>query len=188
MNIRSSSTNGSRPWGRCRTSGACPSSLSQINCNVGLRLTCASHRAASICSNLFCSVCGALCHREHCEHSHMTDVETHYWTASDGIQLAWREAGQGRPVILLHGLFSDSQMNWIKFGHAERIAAQGVRVIMPDLRAHGLSGKPHEHVHYPQLVLARDLVEVIEHLELSEYDLGGFSLGARTVIEAVIGG
>ena len=118
----------------------------------------------------------------------MTDVETHYWTASDGIQLAWREAGQGRPVILLHGLFSDSQMNWIKFGHAERIAAQGVRVIMPDLRAHGLSGKPHEHVHYPQLVLARDLVELIEHLELSEYDLGGFSLGARTVIEAVIGG
>ncbi len=74
----------------------------------------------------------------------MTDVQTHYWTASDGIQLAWREVGEGRPVILLHGLFSDAQMNWIKFGHAERIAAAGFRVIMPDLRAHGLSGKPHE--------------------------------------------
>ena len=118
----------------------------------------------------------------------MTEVTTHYWTTSDGIQLAWREVGQGKPVILLHGLFSDAQMNWIKFGHAERIAADGFRVIMPDLRAHGLSGKPHEQVHYPQLVLVRDLIEMIEYLELGEFDLGGFSLGARTVIEAVIGG
>ena len=40
-------------------------------------------------------------------------------------------------MILLHGLFSDAHMNWIKFGHAERIAREGFRVIMPDLRAHG---------------------------------------------------
>ena len=118
----------------------------------------------------------------------MTEVTTHHWTSSDGIQLAWREVGQGRPVILLHGLFSDAQMNWIKFGHAERIAAEGFRVIMPDHRAHGLSGKPHEQVHYPQLVLVRDLKELIEHLDIVEFDLGGFSLGARTTIEAVIGG
>ena len=118
----------------------------------------------------------------------MTDVRTDHWTASDGIQLAWREVGEGRPLILLHGLFSDAQMNWIKFGHANRIASGGVRLIMPDLRAHGLSGKPHEQVHYPQLVLVRDLMELIEHLDLTEFDLGGFSLGARTVIEAVIGG
>jgi pimeloyl-ACP methyl ester carboxylesterase len=118
----------------------------------------------------------------------MTDVKTHYWTASDGVELAWREVGHGRPVILLHGLFSDAQMNWIKFGHAGRIAAEGMRVILPDLRAHGLSGKPHDPVNYPQLVLVRDLRELITHLELGEFDLGGFSLGARTVIEAVIGG
>ena len=119
---------------------------------------------------------------------HMTDIATHNWTSSDGIQLAWREVGEGRPLILLHGLFSDAHMNWIKFGHADRIAAKGFRVILPDLRAHGLSGKPHEQVHYPQLVLVRDLNELIEHLELADFDLGGFSLGARTVIEAVIGG
>lgn len=118
----------------------------------------------------------------------MTDVQPHYWTASDKIQLAWREVGEGRPVILLHGLFSDAQMNWIKFGHAERIAARGFRVIMPDLRAHGLSAKPHEPANYPQLVLVRDLKELIVHLALDDFDLGGFSLGARTVIEAVIGG
>ena len=118
----------------------------------------------------------------------MTDVQTHYWTASDGIQLAWREVGEGRPVILLHGLFSDATVNWIKFGHAERIAAEGFRVIMPDLRAHGLSGKPHEPESYPRGVLVRDLQELIAHLGLTDFDLGGFSLGARTVIEAVVGG
>jgi pimeloyl-ACP methyl ester carboxylesterase len=116
------------------------------------------------------------------------EVQTNYWTASDGIQLAWRECGEGRPIILLHGLFSDGQMNWIKFGHAERIAAEGFQVIMPDLRAHGLSGRPHEQVHYPQLVLVRDLRELIERFGLTDFDLGGFSLGARTTIEAVIGG
>ncbi len=46
--------------------------------------------------------------------------QTHFWTASDGVELAYHELGEGRPVILLHGLFSDANMNWIKFGNAER--------------------------------------------------------------------
>jgi pimeloyl-ACP methyl ester carboxylesterase len=115
----------------------------------------------------------------------MTEVSTRYWTASDGIELAWRETGTDRPVILLHGLFSDAFVNWIKFGHAERIAREGFRVIMPDLRAHGLSGKPHGEQYYPKGILARDLRELIAHLGLGEFDLGGFSLGARTTVEGV---
>jgi len=109
----------------------------------------------------------------------------HFWTASDGVRLAYHELGQGRPVVLLHGLFSDAQMNWIKFGHAERIARAGFRVIMPDLRAHGQSDSPHGQEFYPQGILARDLRELIALLELAEFDLGGFSLGARTTVEAV---
>jgi pimeloyl-ACP methyl ester carboxylesterase len=115
----------------------------------------------------------------------MSPVAQHRWTASDGVELAWHEAGQGRPVVLLHGLFSDADMNWIKFGHAERIAREGFRVIMPDLRAHGLSRRPHGAEHYPKGILARDLKELIAHLNLSEFDLGGFSLGARTTVEAI---
>jgi len=115
----------------------------------------------------------------------MTDASTHRWTASDGVELAWHETGEGRPVILLHGLFSDANMNWIKFGHADRIARAGFRVIMPDLRAHGMSGKPRGAQYYPRGILARDLRELVAHLKLTEFDLGGFSLGARTVVEAV---
>ena len=113
------------------------------------------------------------------------ELTQHRWTASDGVELAWREMGEGRAVILSHGLFSDGMMNWIKFGHAERIAARGFRVIMPDHRAHGLSGSPHDTASYPHGILARDLAELIGHLGLTDYDLGGFSLGARTVVQAV---
>ena len=115
----------------------------------------------------------------------MSEAQVHYWTASDGIELVYHELGAGQPVVLLHGLFSDSNMNWIKFGHAARIAAEGCRVIMPDLRGHGLSGKPHEPEHYPVGILARDLRELIAHLALTDFDLGGFSLGARTTVEGV---
>src|SRR3954452_9713405 len=115
----------------------------------------------------------------------MSEAPDHYWLGSDGISLVFPELGDGRPVILLHGLFSDANMNWIRFGHAERIAAEGFRVIMPDLRAHGLSGRPHDPEHYPVGILARDLRELIGHLQLTDFDLGGFSLGARTTVEAV---
>lgn len=118
----------------------------------------------------------------------MTEATVHRWKAEDGVDLAYHEVGQGRPVILLHGLFSDAQMNWIKFGNAQTIADAGFRVVMPDLRAHGLSAAPHDAAHYPPDVLVRDLIGLIAHLELTDFDLGGFSLGSRTTIEAVIDG
>jgi pimeloyl-ACP methyl ester carboxylesterase len=115
----------------------------------------------------------------------MSDAEVHHWSASDGIVLAYHELGEGRPVVLLHGLFSDANMNWIRFGHAAQIAAEGFRVIMPDLRAHGLSESPHEPEYYPRGILARDLRELVANLGLTDFDLGGFSLGARTTVEGV---
>ena len=118
----------------------------------------------------------------------MSDTARHRFAARDGIDLVWRELGEGSPVVLLHGLFSNATVNWIKFGHAARIAAAGFRVILPDLRAHGDSGAPHDAVHYPPDVLVEDLTDLIDHLALDAYDLGGFSLGARTSARAVVSG
>lgn len=100
--------------------------------------------------------------------------------------LTWHEYGEGRPVLLLHGLFSSAHTNWLKYGHASTIAAQGFRLIMPDLRGHGESGKPHDPAAYPPDILARDGLELIEQLGLSDYDLGGYSLGARTAVRMVV--
>ena len=102
--------------------------------------------------------------------------------------LAVHRLGSGRPVLLLHGLFSSAQMNWIRFGHAQALADAGFEAIMPDLRAHGESAAPHDSGAYPADVLVRDAITLVEQLGLDEYDLVGFSLGARTVARAVIEG
>ena len=107
-----------------------------------------------------------------------------HFTSFDGTRIAVHTAGEGRPVILLHGLFSSAQMNWIKWGHDARLAAAGFRVIMPDFRVHGDSDAPHDPAAYPRQVLVRDIAALIDYLGLGEgeYDLGGFSLGARTAV------
>lgn len=115
-------------------------------------------------------------------------IEPQYFDARDGVRLAWREMGEGRPVVLLHGLFSSAEVNWIKFGTAARIAAEGYRVVMPDLRVHGSSAAPHDAALYPLDVLVNDLADLVAHLGLSAFDLGGFSLGARTSVRAVVAG
>ena len=108
-------------------------------------------------------------------------LKSNSFSASDGTQIAWRETGEGRPLLLIHGYFSEADTNWIKFGHAALLAEAGYRVIMPDLRAHGLSGKPHDPVYYPKDILADDQFALIDHLGLTDFDLGGYSLGGRTV-------
>ncbi|MEO1169604.1 MAG: alpha/beta fold hydrolase [Pseudomonadota bacterium] len=110
------------------------------------------------------------------------DPPVHHFASDDGHRLAYRELGEGRPVVLLHGFFSNAFINWLRYGHAEKIAANGYRVIMPDLRAHGDSAKPHDPEAYPADILARDGLALIDHLGLTDYDLGGYSLGARTVV------
>jgi pimeloyl-ACP methyl ester carboxylesterase len=112
----------------------------------------------------------------------------HRFAADDGTNLAWHELGEGRPVVLIHGLFSSATINWIKFGHAAKIAARGFRVIMPDLRAHGESAAPHDPAAYPSDVLAADGAALLRHLGLTDYDLGGYSLGGRTVVRMLVAG
>jgi pimeloyl-ACP methyl ester carboxylesterase len=106
----------------------------------------------------------------------------------DGVEIAWREIGDGQPLVLLHGLFSNAEMNWIRWGTAALLAEAGFRVIMPDFRGHGLSEAPHDAAAYPPDVLARDTVELVRHLGLEDFDLGGYSLGARTAIRLVVTG
>ncbi|HEX8643512.1 MAG TPA: alpha/beta fold hydrolase [Allosphingosinicella sp.] len=114
------------------------------------------------------------------------ETVTHRFAASDGVELAWHELGEGRPVLLLHGLFSNSETNWLKFGHAAALAACGFRVIMADLRGHGQSAAPHDASFYPPDVLARDGIELLAYIGLADFDLGGYSLGARTAARMVV--
>lgn len=103
-----------------------------------------------------------------------------FLTAPDGTRLAWREMGEGRPLFLIHGFISDAATNWIRYGAAEQLVAAGYRCIMPDLRGHGASDKPHDPEAYPPDILADDQCLLLDHLGLGDFDLAGYSLGART--------
>lgn len=115
-------------------------------------------------------------------------IEPRFFDSFDGTRLAWREMGVGRPVVMIHGYFSNATVNWIKYGHAARIAAAGFRVVMPDLRAHGDSARPHDAASYPPDVLMRDGLALIAHLGLTDYDLAGYSLGGRTTMRMLANG
>lgn len=117
-------------------------------------------------------------------------TEFRRFASFDGVEIAWRELGDpgGRPIVLIHGYFSNAETNWIKYGHAAAVAATGARVIMPDLRGHGDSAKPHDAAAWPKDALMRDQFALIEHLGLTDYDLGGYSLGARTTVRMLANG
>ncbi|MFC3711428.1 alpha/beta fold hydrolase [Sphingoaurantiacus capsulatus] len=112
----------------------------------------------------------------------------HSFASFDGERIAWRELGEGRPVVLIHGLFSHGEMNWLRWKTAQVVADAGFRVILPDLRAHGKSAAPHDAANYPADVLAQDIEALVAHLGLSDFDLGGYSLGARTTVRLLARG
>lgn len=115
-------------------------------------------------------------------------MTTEHFTSFDGTELALHRHGAGRPLILLHGLFSSAEMNWTKWGHHKAIAARGYEVLLLDFRVHGASAVPRDPAAFPVNVLVRDVAALVDHLGLDLYDLGGFSLGARTTLHAIATG
>jgi pimeloyl-ACP methyl ester carboxylesterase len=107
----------------------------------------------------------------------------------DGTELAYREVGDGRPLVLLHGFTGTGQL-LIESGLPGSIAGHGFRVIVPDLRGHGDSARPHDEAAYPPDVLAQDGLALVESLGLGPggWDLAGYSLGGRVVLRMLARG
>ena len=113
-----------------------------------------------------------------------------FFTTRDGIRLAHRELGEGRPLVLLHGAMGDGTL-WTRHGQAAALAARGHRVILPDFRGHGASAKPRDAAAFPPDILTEDTLAFLDHLGLhgpQDYDLGGYSLGARIVVRMLVRG
>lgn len=91
------------------------------------------------------------------------------------LKLFYRKAGSGRPLIILHGLFGQSD-NWNSL--AKQFAGQ-LQVFTADLRNHGLSPHSHEWT-YP--AMTADLLEVISENHLEEVILLGHSLGGKAAM------
>lgn len=93
------------------------------------------------------------------------------------MKLHTRILGEGTPVVILHGLFGSSD-NWQTFGR--KLSEHGCKVIMADLRNHGLS--PHsDEMNFS--VLADDVKELFDDENLSSAYIIGHSLGGKTAMQ-----
>jgi pimeloyl-ACP methyl ester carboxylesterase len=116
----------------------------------------------------------------------MSDL--HRFQSFDGVSIGYRTLGEGWPTLLLHGFLASAEANWFLPGIAAAIAAAGRRVIAPDLRGHGRSDAPTDPAAWPRDVLAMDQEALVAHLHLKDYDLVGYSLGARTAVRMLARG
>jgi pimeloyl-ACP methyl ester carboxylesterase len=118
----------------------------------------------------------------------MADLPVHQVRGPAGVDLAWREAGDGgRPVVLLHSLFGNGA-TLAGTPLAQALLAGGYRVILPDLRGHGDGGRSHDPACYPPDAAAGDLLALIDHLRLDDYDLAGYSLGGKLALRLLARG
>ena len=99
---------------------------------------------------------------------------------SDGVRIHWMEAGEGTPVVLLHGYTSCCDAGWFSNGIAKELARDH-RVIGIDARGHGRSEKPHDPAKYPGDRMPADVIEVLDHLGIKQAHFHGYSMGGGIV-------
>ncbi len=96
------------------------------------------------------------------------------------VDLHFREVGEGRPLVILHGLFGMND-NWQSF--ARSMASAGYRCILVDLRNHGHSPHAPEHTYK---AMAADVAALLEKLQLRNTVVMGHSMGGKTTMQLAI--
>lgn len=106
----------------------------------------------------------------------------------DGVRLSYRIEGEGRTVLMLHGFLANSRFNFIEPGITQALVDAGFRTVMLDHRGHGRSDAPEDVSFYPPDVLALDAEALLRELNIADYDIVGYSLGARTAMRMLVRG
>ncbi|QGG96877.1 alpha/beta fold hydrolase [Actinomarinicola tropica] len=106
------------------------------------------------------------------------------FSAPDGVEIVFDDhPGDGPAVVLHHGFAADARTNWDAPGITGHLVDAGRRVVALDARGHGRSGKPHDPAAYDAPAMARDVSALLDHLDLGEVDLVGYSMGAFVSLE-----
>ena len=99
--------------------------------------------------------------------------------AHDDVEIAFLDEGKGEPIVLVHGLASTAQVNWLHPGWIATLTRAGRRVIALDNRGHGASSKPYDPAAYHSALMADDVRALLDHLDIPRADVMGYSMGAR---------
>lgn len=97
--------------------------------------------------------------------------------SSDGVEIYYEVAGEGEPVILVHGFASDLRRNWKDVGWMGWLTEVGYQVIALDCRGHGKSEKLYTTEDYTGLKMPGDVINLMDHLGLETAFLMGYSMG-----------
>jgi haloacetate dehalogenase len=97
----------------------------------------------------------------------------HHTVKANGIRQHYIDAGEGSPVVLLHG-FPETSFAW---RHQIPVLSNLFRVIAPDLRGYGQSEKPASG--YDKRTMAHDLAALLDRLGIDSVALVGHDRGAR---------
>ena len=96
-----------------------------------------------------------------------------------GVELSGEEAGEGIPVVLLHGLTATPR--YVVMG-SRALERGGHRVIAYDARGHGRSGPAATPDDYGYEKLADDLLGLLDERGIETAVLAGASMGAHTIV------
>lgn len=103
---------------------------------------------------------------------------------SKGVKIHYLVAGQGEPVVLIHGLYSTAAINWQLPGTV-RLLSESYQVIAPDVRGHGQSGKPDKESEYG-VELVEDVVRLLDHLHIEKAHIVGYSMGGMITMKLAV--
>ncbi|HET9724043.1 MAG TPA: alpha/beta fold hydrolase [Actinomycetota bacterium] len=95
--------------------------------------------------------------------------------SNQGVKICYDVAGQGRPLVLLHGWICDRSW-WTEPGYVDALRRDH-RLINVDVRGHGASNKPHEAARYTWDALAGDVFAVVAAEGLDRFAIWGQSMG-----------
>lgn len=98
---------------------------------------------------------------------------------SDGVEIAYEVWGEGPPVLLIHGFASNAFVNWRDTHWVKVLTEAGHKVIALDNRGHGQSEKLYDSALYSAAIMAEDARRLLEHLNIAQADVMGYSMGAR---------
>ena len=93
------------------------------------------------------------------------------------IDIHYTDQGAGRPVVLIHG-WPLSGRSWE--GQVPALIEAGYRVITYDRRGFGQSSQPWDGYDYD--TFTADLAALLDHLDLTDVALIGFSMGGGEVV------
>ena len=103
---------------------------------------------------------------------------------SKDVKIHYVVAGKGEPVILVHGLASNSKMNWEMPGAFAELAKH-YQVIALDNRGHGKSDKPQAEGQYG-VEMVEDVVRLMDRLNLPMAHVVGYSLGGMIAMKLLV--